>query len=93
MQLLGAFRSSGDVSIAISSTGNSANVVHAVQVAREMGLVTVGFLGRTGGQLKDMVDVAGLVPSDDYGPIEDVHIVFDHLLTAYFKQWLAAKAG
>lgn len=81
----------GDVLIVISGSGNSPNVVRAVEVARRKGLVTVGFLGMTGGKLRSMVDVPVVVPSDDYGPIEDLHMMFDHLCTAYLRRW--AEAG
>jgi D-sedoheptulose 7-phosphate isomerase len=79
----------GDVLIAISGSGNSPNVVEAVQVAREIGMTTIGFLGMGGGVLKTLMDAMVVVPSNDYGPIEDVHIVLDHLMTAYFKHWQA----
>ena len=78
----------GDVLIVISGSGNSPNVVRAVEVARRKGLVTVGFLGMTGGKLRSMVDVPVVVPSDDYGPIEDLHMMFDHLCTAYLRGWV-----
>jgi D-sedoheptulose 7-phosphate isomerase len=48
-----------------------------------MGLTTIGFLGMGGGKLSQMVDVSVVVPADSYGPIEDVHMVFDHLTMAY----------
>jgi D-sedoheptulose 7-phosphate isomerase len=81
----------GDVLIVISGSGNSDNVVRAAEAARRLKLHTVGFLGMGGGKLRLMVDVAVVVPSDDYGPIEDVHMMLDHLCTAYLRQWI--KAG
>jgi len=80
----------GDVLIVISGSGNSPNVVRAAEVARRKGLVTVGFLGMAGGKLRSMVDVPVVVPSDDYGPIEDLHMMFDHLCTAYLRRWVEA---
>ena len=80
----------GDVLIVISGSGNSPNVVRAVEAARRKGLVTVGFLGMTGGKLRSMVDVPVVVPSDDYGPIEDLHLMFDHLCTAHLRRWVEA---
>ncbi|MBM4442382.1 MAG: SIS domain-containing protein [Candidatus Rokubacteria bacterium] len=77
----------GDVLIAITGSGNSPNVVRAVESARRLGVHTIGFLGMSGGQVGKMVDVAVVVPSDDYGPIEDLHMVFDHLMTAYLRRW------
>jgi D-sedoheptulose 7-phosphate isomerase len=85
---LEVFGESGDLLIAISGSGNSPNVVRCVEVARRLGLHTIGFLGKGGGTVAPMVDVAVVVPSDDYGPIEDVHMVLDHLVTAYLRQWV-----
>jgi len=84
---LRALGSAGDLLIAISGSGNSQNVIDAVKVAAEIGMTTIGFLGMGGGRLKTMVDESITVPSDDYGPIEDVHRIRDHLMTAYFKGW------
>jgi len=87
---LRALAKSGDLLVVITGSGNSPNVVRAVEVAKELGLVTVGFLGRGGGKVGAMVDVPVVVPSDDYGPIEDIHMMFDHLTISYFRQRRAA---
>ncbi len=79
-----------DVLIVITGSGNSPNIVRAAEVARGKGLTTIGFLGMGGGKVLPLVDVAVVVPSRDYGPIEDVHMVFDHLITAYLKSWVEA---
>lgn len=78
-----------DVLIVFSGSGNSANIVRVAEVAREMQIVTIALLGMEGGQVAEMVDVSVVVPSEDYGPIEDVHMVLDHLITAYLRDWLA----
>ncbi len=52
-----------------------------------MRLATIGLLGMGGGRVADMVDISVVVPAKDYGPIEDVHMMFDHLVTAYFERW------
>jgi len=70
----------GDVAIGISTSGNSANVLRAMEVARERGLVTVGLTGFQGGQLKDKVDLCIIVPSDSMQQIEDAHLVILHAL-------------
>ena len=75
----------GDVLIVISGSGNSKNIIRAVETAKRLRLTTIGFLGKGGGKVKGMVDVAVIVPSDDYGPIEDAHLVFNHLITEYLK--------
>jgi D-sedoheptulose 7-phosphate isomerase len=70
----------GDVAIAISGSGNSANVLNAVRKAREMGLPTVGLTGGSGGALKDLVDICVIVPSSSMQLIEDAHLVILHAI-------------
>ena len=82
----------GDVLIVISASGNSPNILRVVETAREMKMTTVGFLGMGGGKAFEMVDVAVIVPSNEYGPVEDAHMMFDHLATAYLRKWLAGMA-
>jgi len=75
----------GDVVVAISGSGNSPNVLEAVRAARTMGLTTIGLTGMGGGQLKDLVDVALVVPSNSMQHTEDTHLVTLHVLTAYLR--------
>ncbi len=88
-QLDGAIREI-DLAIAISASGNSPNVLRAVEVARRHGAFTVGLIGFGGGLLEGLVDLALVVASDDYGVVENVHLVIEHAVTAAFK---AAVAG
>ena len=78
----------GDVLIVVSGSGNSPNVLRAVEDARDASMLVIGFLGRGGGRLKALVDISVIVPHDAYGPIEDIHLVLNHLITSYFCQWL-----
>ena len=80
----------GDVLLVFSAIGNSANVVAAVREARELGLRTIGFLGAGGGETRGLVDVAVVVDADDYGVIEDAHLVLNHVVTEYFADWARA---
>jgi D-sedoheptulose 7-phosphate isomerase len=82
---------SGELLVVVTGSGRSPNILAALEVAKELDLRTLGFLGKGGGPAQAMVDVAVVVPSDDYGPIEDVHMVFDHLITAWLK--LGGTAG
>jgi D-sedoheptulose 7-phosphate isomerase len=75
----------GDLLVVITGSGNSANVVAAVETAKRLGLRTVGLLGFDGGRVKDMLDAFVLVPSNHYGHVEDMHMVLVHLVTAYFS--------
>lgn len=85
--------SEGDMLIAITGSGNSPNIIAAVNVARELGLQSVGLLGFAGGQAARLVDHAIIVDSDNYGHIEDAHMVLVHLVTQYFKRLLAQPLG
>jgi len=69
-----------DVLMAISTSGNSSNVVCAVEEAHRRGLHTLGLLGRDGGRLKDMVHIALVVPSSNTQRIQEVHITIGHIL-------------
>jgi D-sedoheptulose 7-phosphate isomerase len=75
----------GDVLIAISGSGNSANVLKAVKTAHEMGLETIGLTGFQGGKLKDMVDLCLVVESDSMERIEDIHLIINHILTGLLR--------
>lgn len=78
-----------DVLIVISGSGNSANILRALDVARKMQMTTIAFLGMGGGKAAKMADLTVIVPSDEYEPVEDVHMVFDHLIASYLRAWLA----
>lgn len=73
--------SPGDLAIAISGSGNSPNVLRAVETARRKGLRTVGLTGFAGGKLAGMVDVCLIAPASRIEQVEDLHLVIDHLLT------------
>jgi D-sedoheptulose 7-phosphate isomerase len=69
----------GDVVLAIIGSGNSPNVLRAVEVARERGATTIGLSGFSGGKLAAMVDLPIVVPCDNMQRIEDVHMILGHL--------------
>jgi D-sedoheptulose 7-phosphate isomerase len=78
----------GDVVIGISASGNSPNVLNGVEVARQEGATTIGFVGFDGGELKDRVDLAVHVPSDFIEQVEDVHLILEHLICFCLRQIL-----
>jgi D-sedoheptulose 7-phosphate isomerase len=86
------FLEPGDVVIGISPSGNSPNVLKALQVAREHGAITVGFTGRDGGRLKDLADHCILVPSDHVGQQEDAHMILDHVIATTVRQLIEEEA-
>lgn len=72
--------SANDVVVIISASGNSPNVVAAVETAREAGAITVAFTGRTGGRLRELADLVIRAPSDSMEQIEDAHSAASHAL-------------
>ncbi|MCA0389458.1 MAG: SIS domain-containing protein [Bacteroidetes bacterium] len=70
----------GDLLMAVSTSGNSGNVLKAVEKAKEKGMKVVGFLGGTGGKLKSMVDVAIVIPSNNVQRIQEGHITAGHII-------------
>jgi D-sedoheptulose 7-phosphate isomerase len=80
----------GDVLVAISASGNSPNIIAAVEAAKQIGVTVIGLAGFTGGKLSKMADVSLVVPSDGYGPVEDVHMILDHIITSYLYEKLKA---
>ncbi|HYR86293.1 MAG TPA: D-sedoheptulose 7-phosphate isomerase [Terriglobia bacterium] len=70
----------GDIAIGLSTSGNSPNVIAAVDVARSKGLFTVGFTGETGGKLKDHVEVLFRVPSRETPRIQETHLLLGHVI-------------
>ena len=78
----------GDVLIAISTSGNSTNVLRAVDAAHVVGSSVIGLLGKSGGVLKRRCDVPLIVPSDVTARIQEMHIVIGHLICALVEKHL-----
>jgi D-sedoheptulose 7-phosphate isomerase len=78
----------GDVVIAISTSGNSLNVIRGVEAAHDRGLVTVGWTGATGGKLTDLVDYSFRVPSSVTARIQECHITLGHVLCELIEERL-----
>jgi len=70
----------GDIAIGISTSGNSVNIVHAFEVAREIGIITVAFTGNNGGTIAEMADYALIVPSGKTPRIQEAHITIGHVI-------------
>jgi len=77
-----------DVVIAISASGNSPNLIRAIETAKKMSAITVGISAFDGGKMKEIVDVSLHVPTEkgEYGPAEDAHMVLDHLVSSYLMR-------
>lgn len=77
-----------DVVIAISTSGNSPNVIKAIELARQLGATTVGFTGFDGGKLGAIVDINIHVPNHCVEQVEDVHLVLEHMIVKKLKHRL-----
>jgi len=88
---LEALAVSGDVAIGISTSGNSSNVIRALQTARSMGLVTVGLGGADGGLMKDVVRYCICVPSSSVPRIQECHTLLGHILVEIVESALFGR--
>lgn len=78
---LEALAKSGDVFLGISTSGNSQNLVKAMQWARENGVINIGLLGKDGGKIKDYCDLSVIVPSDNTQNIQEAHTMIIHIIS------------
>jgi len=85
-----ALGNAGDLALAISTSGNSPNVLKAVGKAKELGMITVGFSGDDGGKLKQAVDVCFRVPSRSTPRIQEAHIAAAHAICETVEAEFAA---
>ena len=81
----------GDVLIAISGSGNSPNVLRAIEYAQSRSAEVAALLGFDGGKALELADLSVLVDSHDYGVVEDAHLIINHILVEYFRERLAAE--
>lgn len=79
-RLVEAMGRTGDVLVALSTSGNSANVVKAIETARSKGMITIGFTGESGGKMKSSCDILIAVPSADTPRIQECHMLLGHIL-------------
>jgi D-sedoheptulose 7-phosphate isomerase len=78
------FAQPNDVLIAISGSGNSPNIVKAVEFAQSAKMKTIGWTGFDGGKISDMVDLSIIVKSTHMGRVEDLHVIMMHMVCYYF---------
>lgn len=89
-----ALAAPGDAVIGISTSGNSPNVLKALEVARAAGCSTIGLLGKDGGSIKALCDIALIIPSNDTPRVQEGHITVIHILCDLIEQGLfGAFAG
>lgn len=78
----------GDILIGLSTSGNSANIIKAFEVCREIGVTTIGMTGATGGLMKDLSDILINVPSTDTPRIQESHITIGHIICQLVEEKL-----
>ena len=78
----------GDIVVAISASGNSANVVRALEHAKQQGNLTIALTGFSGGRIKEVADFSIHIKTTpgEYGPVEDMHMILDHLIGSYLMR-------
>jgi D-sedoheptulose 7-phosphate isomerase len=86
-----ALGKSGDYLIAISTSGNSLNVINAVKTAKEMGILTIGLLGGDGGKLSELCDFNLIVKGKTSDRIQEVHIIIIHTIIEGIERLLFAE--
>ena len=84
-----ALARAGDVLSLHSTTGDSPNVIRGAQAAKARAVTVVGFLGHSGGRLKDLTDVVLIVPSDDTARIQEIHLAIEHVICEMVEERLA----
>ena len=75
----------GDVVLGLTASGNSPNVLRAMEYAKQNGAVTIGFIGFGGGKLKSIVDFDITVSSRNYGQVEEIQMTLNHIISQYLK--------
>ena len=92
VEQLKGFVNPGDLVIGISASGNSENVLRAIHHANAIGCKTIGWTGFGGGQLAKLTDISVVVDSDEYGPVEDVHLILNHILCQSIHERIVSNA-
>jgi len=82
----------GDIAIGISTSGNSKNVIEGLKFAKEKKLYTIGFTGKNGGKIYNIVDICINIPSDDTPRIQEAHILVGHIICEIVEKELFKKS-
>ena len=90
-RLLEGLAKPGDVLVGISTSGNSANIVKAFEMAKSIGVVTIGFTGATGGKMKPMSDFLINIPSTTTPRIQESHILVGHIICELVEENIFGK--
>jgi D-sedoheptulose 7-phosphate isomerase len=83
----------GDVVIGISASGNSPNVLNAIEAAKRHNAQTIGFTGFNGGKLRHMVDINIHIDSNIIEHVEDIHLMLEHMIVLYLKKFVRQQTA
>ena len=83
----------GDVLVGISTSGNSENVIHAFEIAKQHGITTIGLLGKGGGKCASVTNQSIIVPSQSTARIQEMHILIGHILCDLIEEGLNLKVS
>lgn len=92
-RLIEGIGNKGDVLVGLSTSGNSANIVRAFEVAREKGIITVAFTGMSGGAMKSLSDYLINIPSTDTPRIQESHIMIGHIICQLVEEKYFSSNG
>ena len=92
-RLIKGIGNEGDVLVGLSTSGNSNNIVNAFEMAKEKKMITIGFTGSTGGNLKDLSDYLINIPSDDTPRIQESHITVGHIICQLVEEIYFAETN
>jgi D-sedoheptulose 7-phosphate isomerase len=81
-----ALANPGDVFLVISTSGNSINLVNAINKAKSLGIISIGLLGKDGGMLKDLVDIPIIVKHNNTQRIQESHLLIEHIICELVEQ-------
>jgi D-sedoheptulose 7-phosphate isomerase len=85
-RLIAGVGKKGDILIGLSTSGNSKNIINAFEKAREKGIYTIGFTGKTGGLMKNCSDILLPVPSEDTPRIQENHMLLGHIICEWVER-------
>lgn len=86
VEQLKVFFSKGDVLIGISASGNSENIVRALKHCKDNCGTAIAIVGFTGGKCREIADYSVYIPNNEYGIVEDIHIIIDHMVSQKIKK-------
>ena len=85
-RMVEAIGKNGDILLALSTSGNSKNIIRAIEKANSLGLITIGFSGNDGGDMQNLCKYNLIIPSDNTARIQEAHILVGHIICKLIEQ-------